>query len=365
MKKVLLAAGTRPNWIKLRPLHSARPKRRGISVEIADLGQHYSPGLLREMIEPHYRVSMTTANDKIFSFSHGFEKILTASKPDICVVVGDCASSMRAAVTAYSLKIPICHIEAGARSVDSALNFVKGPVENTIRRAIDLLATLNMAATRQSLMNLREEKLPAELTGDLLYDNWLRATPEAGFLKRVIPQANPFILLTLHRRELMQQPALTARLINAVGLAARDLDLYVYLPAHPHLKKVMNKRQVFETVLIDQPASYLEMMGAIALSSLVITDSGGLQKEAFWAGKKLITVRDSTEWPETLKNGWNVLVNPFEENSEQSLYNAIHSVYERTAKETPCQDDKENWGDGHAATTIWYHILKYLGISDV
>lgn len=238
------------------------------------------------------------------------EKVLQKQKPDMVVVPGDTNSTLAGALTAAKLHIPIAHIEAGARSYDMRMP------EEINRRLTDHCSTLLFTPTENCTKNLIEEGIAKEKihqTGDTMYDVLLQQLPKAektSILEQLDLKPKSYALLTTHRPENVDDSKNLKNIIEAIT----RLQLTIVFPVHPRTKKQLCKTRLLQKlekqkhIKIIQPLGYHETIKLIKNAALVLTDSGGMQKEAFWLKTPCITLRENTEWPETVNLGVNHLV---------------------------------------------------------
>jgi len=239
------------------------------------------------------------------------EPVLLEQKPDLVIVPGDTNSTLAGAVTAAKLHIPVAHIEAGARSYDNRMP------EEINRRLTDHCSTLLFTATENCSRNLLKEgisKASVHLVGDPMYDVLLQQLSKAektAILSRLDVKPKSYALLTLHRQENVDNIENLKSILDAI---VRLKKLTVIFPVHPRTRKQLHTYNLYtklkeqKHVKLIEPVSYLENISLIKNASLIMTDSGGMQKEAFWLKTPCITLRENTEWIETLQLGGNYLV---------------------------------------------------------
>lgn len=308
--KILTVVGARPQFIKAWPVSQALA-RAGLTEFLVHTGQHYDD----KMSEVFFRelgIPQPGINLEVGSGSHGqqtgtimqkLEPVVVAQRPDAVLVYGDTNSTLAAAVVAVKLDVPIVHVEAGLRSFNRRM-----PEEHN-RVLTDHCSSLLLCPTPTAVTNLAREGLTrgVHLVGDVMLDALHAARDRAGSPGELagLP-AGQYLLATIHRAENTDDPALLREIFQ--GLEA--LPLPVVLPAHPRLRTRLERAGLTarpERIRLIEPLSYLEMVRALAGARGVLTDSGGLQKEAFWLGVPCITLREETEWIETLANGANRL----------------------------------------------------------
>ena len=322
--KIITVVGTRPQFIKMALL-SRELMDRGIEEVTIHTGQHYdtmmSDSFFRELALPHPKYHLETGGK-----SHGemtghmlieIEWILLQEHPDYMMVYGDCNSTLAGALSASKLHIPVIHVEAGLRSFDK-----KMPEEQN-RVLTDHLSTILFAPTQYAVDNLAREGITenVHMVGDLMIDLLRSKTSEieaSNILTRLsITPDTPYTLLTIHRQENTTAERLRAileQLGNGEGNGEENGESenrrdYIF-PMHPRTLGVIEKNGLVipKNVRMIEPVAYIDMMKLAKGAQLIITDSGGLQKEAYQLGTPCLTLRDTTEWIETVENGRNYLI---------------------------------------------------------
>lgn len=309
---VLTVVGARPQFIKAA-LVSRALEAVGVREVLVHTGQHYDV----QMSDVFFRqLGMRDAeyNLGVGSGSHGeqtgrmltaIEQVLQRVQPDRVLVYGDTNSTLAGSLAASKLRLPVDHIEAGLRSFDRDMP------EELNRILTDRLSDQLMCPTQTAVDNLRQEGLTdgVLLTGDVMLDLALAMRPLS--LQTPLPdgiQAGNYFAATIHRASNTDDPDQLRRVLDALDEVARRVAPVV-LPVHPRLAAAMQHHAIATThVRTTAPLGYLEMQGLVARSRAVITDSGGVQKEALFHGKQCITLRDSTEWLETVQANMNVLL---------------------------------------------------------
>ena len=309
--KIITVVGARPQFIKAAPL--SRKIRENNVEKIIHTGQHYDDNMSKIFFE-ELSIPEPDFNLNVGSGSHGFqtgnmlikiEEILAQEKPDIVLVYGDTNSTLAGALAASKMLIPVVHVEAGLRSFNMTM-----PEEQN-RILTDHISTYLFAPTDTAVLNLGSEGLKNNVynVGDVMFDAILHfssiAESKSSILKDLDIKNNEYILATIHRAENTNSIDRLRNIINAFNKA----DEKIILPLHPRTKKYIENYGLSfsENIKIIEPVGYLDMVMLELNSRKIITDSGGVQKEAFFLGKPCITLRDETEWVETVKNGWNVL----------------------------------------------------------
>tara|TARA_Y100000591_G_scaffold246737_1_gene217777 strand:- start:554 stop:1600 length:1047 start_codon:yes stop_codon:yes gene_type:complete len=306
-KKIAIIIGARPQFIKHAPVENALKKY--FNTFSIHTGQHYDKKMSDiffdqlGMNEPTYMLSVGSA-------SHGkqtgvmiqkIEEVLLKEKPDGLIVYGDTNSTLAGAIAASKLGISIIHIESGLRS------FNKSMPEEINRIITDHISDFLFVPTQLALINLKKEGLSDEkifLSGDVMVDSLLLAKKHIGnkFYEK------DYILLTLHRPYNTDEISRLIRILNVLNSVGKK----VIFPIHPRtlnaLKNSENEINNFKNINFIDSASYFDFIKLQLESSCIITDSGGVQKEAYILKKKCITLRSETEWIETLKNNWNTLI---------------------------------------------------------
>ena len=315
--RVLTVVGARPQFIKAAPL--SRALRLSHDELLVHTGQHYddamSAAFFRDLELPEPDVNL-----EVGSGSHGaqtaemlrrLEPIIAEHRPDGVVVYGDTNSTLAAAVVASKVAYAdgsrpwLAHVEAGLRS------FNREMPEERNRIVADHLADLLLAPTETAMAHLAREGLAerSELVGDLMVDAFRWAEARAG--AHLLPEARErpgHLLLTLHRAENVDDPDRLAAWL--MGVAAAAAGRPVIFPVHPRTRAAMERAglELPEAVTSVEPLGYLEMVALERSAAAILTDSGGVQKEAYLAGVPCLTLRTETEWPETVTAGWNRVI---------------------------------------------------------
>lgn len=353
VKTIALCYGTRPQVVKASVLSRAfRDRWRVLTV---DTGQHYDYELNRLLYEQleippadHFlEVGSDTPPRQTAKVLDRAGELLARSRPDIAVVIGDTNSTLGCAVAASTLGLPLVHVEAGLRAPEPGL-----PEEHN-RRVVDVLADLLCAPSSAARDTLLQERVPGVtvVTGDVARD----ALTE--HLRRIPPPADrhPFVLATAHRAALTSDRAAIAAVLAGLG----TLDLPVIFPMHPRTRAAIDRFGLCDAVpanvRLGPPLGYTETIAAVRDAAAVVTDSGGIQREAYWLGAPCVTLRGHTEWTETVEAGANVLVRPLD--AAEILGMVVRDQMRRRA-EAPWAPDA--YGDGHAARHIADAIGRFL-----
>jgi UDP-N-acetylglucosamine 2-epimerase len=336
--KVLSVVGNRPQFIKSGPL-SVALRDRGIDEVIVHTGQHYDQELSQvfydelELSPPRYRLDLQTAN--VDRMTPGVTEAVAAERPDWVIVYGDTNSTLAGARAAGDVRV--AHVEAGLRSGDLSM-----PEEHA-RIEVDRLAALLLCPDERSRDVLRDEGVPgrAEVVGDVMADANFKLAPIARERSPVLAvldlEPGGYAVATVHR-EANVRPDRLARIMEGLGRIGGP----VIFPAHPRTADVASARRLAkDSVRMIQPLGYLDFAALASQARVILTDSGGLQKEAYWYGVPCVTLRPSTEWKDTVEVGANVLVDDDPDAIEEA---AAHA---RMPDERP-----QLYGDGHAAERI-------------
>jgi len=314
--KIISVVGARPQFIKLASLSKElRKKHQEI---ILHSGQHYDDELSRiffselSIPEPDYNLSIGSAEhgEQTGKMLQAMEEVLLFEKPDLVIVYGDTNSTLAGALASAKQNVPVAHVEAGLRS------FKKSMPEEINRVLTDHVSSLLFCPTRTAVNNLKKEGIikGIHLVGDVMYDSLLDhlklAEKESKIMKKLNLRKSGFYLVTVHRAENTD----IQENLKKIAEIVTNLDKKVVFPIHPRTRKKLSEFNLLDRllskhdmVLID-PVSYLDMLVLEKNSRYVLTDSGGVQKEAFFLKIPCLTLREETEWVETLKNGANQLV---------------------------------------------------------
>ena len=344
--RLCTVVGARPQFIKYAALHHAIQKYSQIEHVLIHTGQHYdhnmSGSFFKELGLPDPDINLSIGGHapvkQISLMLEHIAKHLAEIKPDFVIVFGDTNSSLAAAIAASKLQIKIIHIEAGARS------FNKDMPEEFNRIIIDRLADQLFVSSSSAMDNLKKEGLirNAYLSGDVMKDMVFVAKQK----NRITPQqTQQYIYATIHRPANTNTTQRLTDIMNGLN----QLPHKVIFSLHPRTKKQLDQRDIqtekYQNIEWIEPVGYFENLSFIQFAEAVITDSGGMQKEAYWLQTKCVTIRQDTEWPETLHDGWNTLVN-----DQLESINHLLST-------NPTNHQAKLYGDGNAATAIMDKLL--------
>jgi UDP-GlcNAc3NAcA epimerase len=312
--KIVSIAGARPQFVKLAVVARAlaASESAGVCHRILHTGQHYdfemSEVFFRDLEIPppdfHLGVGSAGHGEQTGEMMKRLEPVLLAEKPDWVIVYGDTNSTLAGAVTSAKLHIPSAHVESGLRSFNRAMP------EEINRIVADHTSDVLFCPTAAAIENLSREGLAekAVLVGDVMYDAALQFREIAE--RKAGANGHPpgaFALATIHRAENTDDPARLMGIVSALEQIAREI-CPVVLPLHPRTRKMLAAAGWdARSVSVTPPVSYLEMLVLESRARFILTDSGGVQKEAYFFERPCITMRDQTEWTETLEHGCNVL----------------------------------------------------------
>ena len=362
--RLMLVVGARPQIIKSAPIvHEAR-KHGEIELQLVHTGQHYdfemSKVFFDEMALPEPLVNLGVG-----SGSHAWqtgnmmielEKTMIEHKPDVVMVPGDTNSTLAGAVVAAKLHVPVAHVEAGARSYDMRMP------EEINRRLADHCSQLLFAPTKNCARNLGSEGFAnkvVKVSGDSMYDALLQhvsAASKIDILRRLGLGSEEYAALTLHRPENVDDSKILGRIVKAII----SLKLTTVFPVHPRTRQqlaatsLLAKIQEAAHMKLTDPMGYHEMLQLTKHARMVFTDSGGLQKEAFWLHTPCVTLRERTEWIETTASHANILVG----SNPEKISRAARRITEELDVKMKLKKIKNPFGDGHASQRIISEILK-------
>jgi UDP-N-acetylglucosamine 2-epimerase len=335
--KVLTVVGNRPQFIKSGPV-SAALRDAGIEEVGLHTGQHWDPELSDVFYEelglpePRYRLDLHTADAETMRPAIG--AAIAQERPDWTLVFGDTNSTLAGTEAGGDAGVSVAHVEAGLRSGDLTM-----PEEHN-RIAVDAAAQLLLCPDERSRETLLGERVPGriDVVGDVMADACVRFAPIARerstVLRRHELEPGGYVVATIHRAANVQ-PKRLARIVDGLGRIGEP----VIFPAHPRTRGVLG--EIPSNVEVLSPLGYLDMAALVSQARVLVTDSGGLQKEAYWYGVPCVTARPSTEWIDTVELGANVLVDA----DPEKLAAAVASA--RMPEERP-----QLYGDGHAAERV-------------
>jgi len=343
--KIVTVIGARPQFIKAATISRILLHDPDIKEILVHTGQHYDQNMsdifFEELNIPHpdFNLEVGSASHAVQTgkMLEGIEAILLEEKPDWTLVYGDTNSTLAGALAATKLNIPLAHVEAGLRS------FNRNMPEEINRIVTDRISDLLFAPTQTAMINLEKEGLleASCLTGDVMFDSVLfymekiLKNPDS-FKINDLPQ--DYLLATVHRAENTDNIDNLKNLFQAFSESRQ----VIVLPIHPRTRKIIKNTILLpENVQIIDPVGYLQMLYLTMHAGKVLTDSGGLQKEAYFLGKQCITLRTETEWVETLHDNWNIITGT----DPEKILKAIRS-------EVPSSSRNSSFGNGKASEAI-------------
>lgn len=360
--KIVTIIGARPQFIKSGVVSRELAKHRGIREILIHTGQHYDPQMSDvffkqlDLPRPDYQLSIQGG-------SHGnmtgrmlieIEKILLTEQPNAVIVYGDTNSTLAGALAAAKLHIPIAHVEAGLRSYNQNMP------EEINRKLTDQVSRWLFAPTISARKNLLREGFSEDqilVVGDVMYDTALQFSSQFDgsneILEKLKIRSKEFVLATIHRAENTDNRGRLRVILGALNRVADSRP--VILPLHPRTKKVISENDflldTYSNLKVIEPLGYLEMAQLEKEASLIVTDSGGVQKEAFFYKVPCVTLRDETEWVELVDSGWNTLAPPHD---EDKVYQTILASFGKKGSE------QEHYGKGDASTKIVERLVRDL-----
>jgi UDP-GlcNAc3NAcA epimerase len=402
--KIVTVVGARPQFIKAAAVSRAiqafnqrrrsfgRPRsKKRIQEVLVHTGQHYDYLMDRvffeelELPKPDYHLGVRSGSHarQTAMMLERIETVLKKERAEVVLVYGDTNSTLAGALAAVKLNIPVAHVEAGLRSYNRTMP------EEINRLLTDHLSTFLFCPTHQAVRNLLEEGIKDGKTkvvkkvGDVMYDSVLyyselaekkstilarlnllpynsslrhaprgvHGSPGPHMVQGELPTPN-YYLATLHRAENTDNPKRLKSILKALNKIGKDVP--VILPLHPRTKKMMKTFHFFpetQGIKLIDPVSYLDMLTLEKNAKAILTDSGGVQKEAYWFGVPCFTLRDETEWMETIQSGWNILVG-------SEMKTIVDEVRRRRGRKSPLKK-RGIFGDGKASEKIVQIIVGY------
>lgn len=358
MKKILTVIGARPQFIKAAPLSKAISEAAGLEEILLHTGQHFDEKM-SDIFFTEMKIPQPKYRFNINSLSHGamtglmlkeIETVVLAEQPDLLLVFGDTNSTLAGALAAKKLHVKVAHVEAGLRSFNMQMP------EEINRILTDRLSDYLYCPTDQAVLNLNREgytNFDAEVlrTGDIMLDAMTMFSETAEVHSRILDEIGntSFVLATLHRAENTDNLERLRNIVEALEVINRDIR--VILPLHPRTRKIMQESGIGSTLEILEPVGYFDMIALLKNCSWVMTDSGGLQKEAYFMKKYCVTLRDQTEWVELTECGANVLAGA-------DKARILENTARISEKSFTVKDGL--YGDGHTALQIVTHLQNTL-----
>ncbi len=381
MIKIVTIIGARPQIIKAAALSRAIKNKYSKQLKeiIVHTGQHYDANMSQVFFDelgipaPDYNLNVGSGGHGVQTAAMitGIEEILIKEKPNAIVLYGDTNSTLAGALAAIKIHVPVVHIEAGLRSFNKAMP------EEVNRIMCDHVSSFLFSPTKTGLNNLIKEGFKNDTLppynannpkiyhcGDVMYDNSLFfsgvAETKTSILDKLKLQKNKFILATIHRNNNTDEPKRLNALFTALNDICKESKLDVVLPLHPRTAKLLETnldKGLYSEIKnnaqfkICDPASFLEMVSLEKNCKLVMTDSGGVQKEAFYSEKPCVILRPETEWIELVECGTAIVADA----NEEKIKSAFQTLNSKNDLKFP-----KLYGDGHAAEFICSEIIKYI-----
>ena len=352
---VATVVGARPQFVKAAVVSPHLRTIAGVEELIIHTGQHYDANLSDVffeqlgLAEPFCNLNVGTGShaEQTARMLEGIARVLVDQRADVVLLYGDTNSTLAGALAATKLRIPVAHVEAGLRS------FNRDMPEETNRVITDHVSDMLFVPTRAAVINLEREGIAGDrvqLVGDVMYDLALRsaalADEKSKILNRLGLSAGKYFLATVHRAENTDDGRRLRSIVAALTEVSRDYP--VVLPLHPRTVAAIGREGIDlaagERVKVIDPVSYLDMVALEKNSAVVITDSGGVQKEAFFYGRPCVTIRTETEWVELVDAGWNRLARP---DDAEAIAGAVRAAVKEVLPARP-----DLYGDGNAGVLI-------------
>ncbi|WP_207000522.1 non-hydrolyzing UDP-N-acetylglucosamine 2-epimerase [Trinickia mobilis] len=357
MKKILTVVGARPQFIKAAAV--SRALAEGYASKLTEImvhtGQHYDNNMSQVFFdelgipEPAHNLEISGGTHGVMTgrMLEGIERVMLSDRPDVVLIYGDTNSTLAGALAAVKLHIPVAHVEAGLRSFNMRMP------EEVNRIVADRVSSLLFCPTETAVRNLANEGIVNGVSnvGDVMYDVSLHYAKVAVEQSKIAAQLGVtdgrYVLATCHRAENTDDPKRMRSIAAALGELAKDIP--VVLPLHPRTRQIVANQGLLDLlgdVQVVEPLSFLDMVRLEQSAKVILTDSGGVQKEAFFYGVPCVTMRDETEWVETVSSGWNVLVGA----DKDKLLAAVHEAAMPAGRPAV-------YGDGRAAEKILAQLV--------
>ena len=356
--KIMTVVGARPQFVKAAALSRVLSERDGVEEILVHTGQHFDDKMsqifFEEMQIPHPKYNLG-----VNSLSHGamtgrmlegIEELLQKENPEMLLVYGDTNSTLAGALAARKLHINVAHVEAGLRSFNMRMP------EEINRILTDRISNILFCPTDTAIENLKNEgydNFDCEIvrSGDVMQDAaifYSKISPERSTVMQKIG-SDPFILATIHRAENTDDPDKLGSIVRAVNEIQKQTR--IILPLHPRTKKILTENNFQLNAEVIDPVGYFDMIELLKNCDYVMTDSGGVQKEAFFFQKQCVTMREQTEWLELVKNGFNTIVG--------SDYDKILEAHSKVDAAQP-DFSMDLYGKGNASENIANSLVEYL-----
>lgn len=352
MIKIVTIVGARPQFIKAAAVSRVIRDQFANRVQeaLVHTGQHFDENMSKVFFEeldipkPKYNLEISGGQHGAMTgrMLEAIENVLLAERPDWVLIYGDTNSTLAGALAAAKLHIPVAHVEAGLRSFNMRMP------EEVNRIISDRVSSKLFCPTDVAVRNLAAEGITEGVSnvGDVMYDVALhyreQARQKSNVLSRLNLKKSQFVLATCHRAENTDEPKRLEQIVE--GLAMLSSKLTVVIPMHPRTRKLLDEHGIMDLLtgvkLVD-PLPFLDMVALEQAAKVILTDSGGVQKEAFFYGIPCVTMRDETEWTETIDSGWNTLVGADAEKIVTAVIGARSGF-----------SDTSPYGDGNASEAI-------------
>jgi len=361
--KILTVVGARPQFIKAAAISRVIRDQYANLIEevIVHTGQHHDENMSQiffdelDIPKPKFNLEISGGGHGAMTgkMLEGIERVLLQERPDCLLIYGDTNSTLAGAIAAAKLHIPVAHVEAGLRSFNMRMP------EEINRILSDRISTLLFCPTKTAVENLSAEGIKNGVyqVGDVMYDVALfyreKTQKNSRILNSLGLTSKTFALATCHRVENTDDPQRLASILGAFSEIAKDLPLV--LPLHPRTKKLIAENHLnplLDSIITTDPLPFLDMIALEQSARMILTDSGGVQKEAFFYNTPCITLRDETEWVETVSLGWNQLVGA----NSKEITQAAKKI--NMGANPPVQ--KNPYGNGDASQQICEHLLKSI-----
>jgi len=357
--KILSIIGARPQFIKASVVSKRLSDHKNVSEIILHTGQHYDKNMsevfFREMgiPQPDYNLNINNMSHGIMTgrMLIGIEQILFKEKPDGVIVYGDTNSTLAGALAAKKLLIPVFHVEAGLRSYNLQMP------EEINRILTDRISNILFCPTDTAINNLflegyKNHDCKIIKSGDVMYDAALLFSNYAEIKSKILSDLNldNYVLCTIHREENTNNLNRIRSILTALNRINNEIP--VVLPLHPRTRKILQLNKIKSRVRTIEPVGYIDMIQLIKNSHLILTDSGGLQKEAFFFKKNCVTLRSETEWKELVEHGFNILAG----SDHRKIYQAFQYMINKKN-----DFNMKFYGDGNASVIIAQQIANWVG----
>jgi len=354
--KILSLVGARPQIIKEAMLNKEFQEAR-ITEILVHSGQHYDYNMsdvffsVLNIRQPDYNLNVGSGThaEMTGKIMIEFEKVVIKEKPDIILVYGDTNTTLAGALVGSKLKIPVAHVEAGIRQKP------KDMPEEINRVLTDHVSSLLFCPSELAVKNLKKEGIEegVHFVGDVMYDLFLKMKPQFKYekLEELRLKEDEYIVCTIHRDFNTDVREKLETILQQLAKIGKEKK--IVFPIHPRTKKKIKEYGLegyTKDLIITEPLDYLNMMGVIEKSAMVITDSGGLQKEAYWCGRRALVVMEDTGWRELIENGWNKLA------KQEEIYEKAEEILSERNKKYP----SNVYGNGDSSKKI---LVVLRGIS--